>query len=451
MKIYNTKNIRPKIHTIRYSEFKTNFSPEELYDVFADQEYSALLCGKGLEDNSKYAYIGINPLCISSQDKESEIKNPFELFQELIDFYSVKNYEYPMNLWSGIGYFSYDSKKYIEKLPFDVENDLQMSDMEMVFYKDFIIFDLHAEKQYLIQVRTLEADYTDIDEILNFDKKKLRQINVKNDLFCISQSNYESKVNRIIEYIKAGDVYEVNLSHRFDVSFSGDPYALFDELYKINPAPFSAYLSFGDYKIISSSPERFIFADGRNLETRPIKGTIARGKTSDEDEQNKNTLLNSKKDEAELAMIIDLMRNDFGKVCESGSIKVLEHMRAEKFTNVWHLISIIQGQMRGNPDYSELLKATFPGGSITGCPKIRSMEIIDELEDVARNIYTGSIFVANDIRFDSNIVIRTIIAHKNKLYFNVGGAVTYDSIPAKEYQETLYKAGSILKALQIES
>lgn len=422
-----------------------------MYDVFADQRYSALLCGKGLKDNSKYAYVGINPLYISSQDKENEDKDPFKLFQELIDFYSVKKYEYPMNLWGGIGYFSYDSKKYIEKLPFDVEDDLQMPDMEMVFYKDLIIFDLHAKKQYLIQVKTLEADYTNVDEILNFGEKKIRQFNVRNDLFYISQSDYESKVNQIIEYIKAGDVYEVNLSHRLDVSFSGDPYAIFSKLHEINPAPFSAYLSFGDYKIISSSPERFIFADGKNLETRPIKGTIARGKSSNEDEQNKNTLLNSKKDETELAMIVDLMRNDFGKVCEYGSVKVSEHMRVEKFTNVWHLISIIQGQMRKNSNYCELLKATFPGGSITGCPKIRSMEIIDELEDVARNIYTGSIFVANDMCFDSNIVIRTIIAHKNKLYFNVGGAVTYDSIPAKEYQETLDKAGSILKALQIES
>jgi para-aminobenzoate synthetase component I len=422
-----------------------------LYDVFADQEYSALLCGEGLKDNSRYAYIGINPLYISSQNEENRGKDPFQLFQELIDFYSVKKYEYPMNLWSGIGYFSYDSKKYIEKLPFNAKDDLKMPNMEMVFYKDLIIFDLHAKKQYLIQVKTLETDYSDIDKILNFGKKKLRQIDVKNDLFCISQSNYESKVNRIIEYIKAGDVYEVNLSHRFNVSFSGDTYALFDELHKINPAPFSAYLSFGNYKIISSSPERFIFADGETLETRPIKGTIARGKTPNQDEQNKNTLLNSKKDEAELAMIVDLMRNDFGKVCESGSIKVLEHMRAEKFTNVWHLISIIQGQIRKNSNYYDLLKATFPGGSITGCPKIRSMEIIDELEDVARNIYTGSIFVANDMRFDSNIVIRTIIAYKNKLYFNVGGAVTYDSIPAKEYKETLDKAGSILKALQIKN
>jgi para-aminobenzoate synthetase component 1 len=146
-------------------------------------------------------------------------------------------------------------------------------------------------------------------------------------------------------------------------------------------------------------------------------------------------------------MIVDLLRNDLGKVCEYGSVRVLEHRRIEGFSNVWHLISIVEGKIRSGKDYSSLIKACFPGGSVTGCPKIRSMEIIDELETYSRNLYTGMIFVANDVRLDSSIVIRTIVAHSGALYFSVGGAVVYDSIPEREYEETLEKAQSIMKVM----
>jgi para-aminobenzoate synthetase component 1 len=256
------------------------------------------------------------------------------------------------------------------------------------------------------------------------------------------------KVEKIKDYIVKGDVYEVNLSHRCEVPFEGDPYALFQRLYELNPAPFSAYLPFGDHIIISSSPERFLYADKNFIETRPIKGTAPRGKTPDEDMRIKDELARSTKDDAELAMIVDLLRNDLGKVSEYGSVKVREHKRIEKYPNVWHLVSIIEGKLRAEENYGSLLRACFPGGSITGCPKIRSMEIIDELERYTRGIYTGTVFIANNTRFESSIVIRTAIVHKNNLYFNIGGAVVYDSDPEKEYEETLHKAQSIMRALE---
>jgi anthranilate/para-aminobenzoate synthase component I len=432
----------PNISKIRNIQFKTNKSPEEFYANFSKQKYSALLCGKGSKDNSRYAFIGLNPFLIEKTKKDS-----FNKFQELLDFYSVKKYKYPMNLWGGIGYMTYDTAHETEKLPNTVKDNLKMPHMQIAFYKDFIVFDLHKNKQFLIQIKLANDEFTDPDEILHSPPLKIKSFKAKGTLDCCSKENYIQKVNKIKHYIIEGDIYEVNLSHQCQISFFGDPYTIFKELYKINSAPFSAYLPFGEHTIICNSPERFLKVEKDRVETRPMKGTAPRGKTKKTDLKNKCDLFTSMKDAAELSMIVDLMRNDLGKVCEYGSVKVAEHKRIEAYANVWQMISIVKGKLKGN--YGELLEACFPGGSITGCPKIRSMEIIDELEIYNRNLYTGSIFIANDMRMDSNIVIRSMIAHKNKLHFNIGGAVVYDSNPEKEYEETLDKAKSIVKALGI--
>lgn len=437
-------NNLPKIKSVRSTEFETSKSPENFYANFADMSYSAFLCGKGNKDNTRYAFIGLNPFY-----RTKLAVDPFREFQELLYHFSVKEFKYPASLWGGIGYVSYDVCHYIEKLPRTTKNDLKMPDMQIVFYKDMIIYDLLKQKTYLIQVKTEDDDFTDPKTIFNKAESEERHFDfkVKRPVACCSKDKYMKKVDKIIEYIIQGDVYEVNLSHRCKISFKGHPYAVFKKLYNLNPAPFSAYLPFGDHTIISSSPERFLFADEDLVETRPIKGTAPRGKTPEEDFANRAELAASTKDDAELSMIVDLMRNDLGKVSEYGSVKVREHKRIEEYPNVWHLVSIIEGKLRPEENYGSLLRATFPGGSITGCPKIRSIEIIDELEDYRRNIYTGTIFIANDQRFDSNIVIRTAIVHKDSFYFNIGGAVVYDSDPEKEYEETLQKSQSIMKAL----
>jgi para-aminobenzoate synthetase component 1 len=321
--------------------------------------------------------------------------------------------------------------------------------MEMAYYRDFLIFDYRKAKVFLIQTDTGKG-FSDPQKMIElFEKRKARvdTYSVEPPQSCCSREEYMALVEKIINYIIRGDVYEVNLSHRFEAGYQGDPYGLFLKLYQMNPAPFSAYLNFGDNRIISSSPERFLRVEGDWVETRPIKGTIQRGENEEEDLKNRKILANSMKDDAELSMIVDLLRNDLGKVCEYGSVRVKEHKRIEGFSNVWHLISIVEGKLRGEENYASLIRGCFPGGSITGCPKIRSMEIIDELEKYARNLYTGMIFIANDARLDSSIVIRTIVAKKRALYFSVGGAVVYDSSPEREYEETLEKAQSIMKAI----
>jgi len=456
----NFREILPPIKSFQFFPLRQFVEPEIMFSYFWEKSYSSLLCGKGAPDNSRFGYIGINPfLKVSHNGIQAQINfdnreinfafDPFQLFGEILKYYSVKTYPFPISCWGAIGYFSYDAAHFIEKLPRTTIDDLNMPVMEMVYYQDFFLFDYQEKTTFLVQV-DIGNGFNDTRQIMNIAKKGMNPIGgYKVDVpqsYC-SEKEYVLLVKKIIDYIKKGDVYEVNLSHRFEANYQGDPYGIFFNLFRINPAPFSGFLNFGENVIISNSPERFLKVEEDRVETRPIKGTINRGKTEEEDEKNLFSLIHSEKDEAELSMIVDLLRNDLGKVCEWGSIRVREHKRVEGFSNVWHLISIVEGKMRKGEDHASLVRACFPGGSITGCPKIRSMEIIDELERFARNIYTGMIFIGNDYRLDSNIVIRTIIAKKDRLYFSVGGAVVFDSIPEKEYKETIGKAQSIIKAL----
>jgi para-aminobenzoate synthetase component 1 len=256
-------------------------------------------------------------------------------------------------------------------------------------------------------------------------------------------------VQRIKDYIAAGDVYQVNLSQRFETEFGGNPFDLFKTLYDINPAPFYAYIQAGDHTIVSTSPERFLQRIGPRVETRPIKGTRPRGYTAAEDRRMQKSLLESKKDDAELSMIVDLLRNDLGRACAAGTVQVQTHKRIEAYQNVYHLVSDVVGELDRGKDSVDLIKATFPGGSITGCPKIRSMEIIDELEPHRRHIYTGSIgYISFHQTMDLSIAIRTATVYDKKLFLSVGGGIVYDSDPADEYDETLHKGRTFTEVLK---
>jgi len=262
------------------------------------------------------------------------------------------------------------------------------------------------------------------------------------------KSEYLVAVKKIIQYLTAGDIYQANLSQRFETGFSGNAYALFLALFQRNPAPFFSFIQAGDHQIVSTSPERFVRQMGRQVETRPIKGTITRGATSEEDAKNGEMLSASTKDDAELTMIVDLMRNDLSKVTTHGSVKVVEHKRLEPYDNVFHLVSVVQGTLCPSSTGMDLLKACFPGGSITGCPKIRAMEIIDELEPVKRHVYTGSIgYISFHDTMDLSIAIRTATIRENRIFFSVGGGIVYDSDPEKEFQETLDKGQTIMETL----
>lgn len=343
------------------------------------------------------------------------------------------------------GYLAYDLKDRIENLP-NTCIDQNLPDLYLCAPSLLFIHDRHTNNVEKILIET-DAAVKSVLPAQAFSNQTF-SIDIGGFSSNFSKSEYVEAVERIIEYIKAGDIYQVNLSQRVSSGFKGSPYSLFVKLFEKNPAPFFAFINAGDHQIISTSPERFIKQDGDSIETRPIKGTIERGKSSIEDNELGVSLLNSKKDDAELSMIVDLMRNDFGKVAVGGTVKVKEHKRLEPYDNVFHLVSVVEAELAPDKSGVDLIRATFPGGSITGCPKIRSMEIIDELESVKRHVYTGSIgYISFHHSLDLSIAIRTAVVADGKIGFSVGGGIVFDSDPEKEYEETLHKGKTIMETL----
>ena len=265
-----------------------------------------------------------------------------------------------------------------------------------------------------------------------------------------SREGYENAIKRLIEYMKAGDIYVMNMTRRIMADGIGDPYQVFRYLREHNPSPFGAYLSFGEYRIVCASPERFLRVRNGIVETSPIKGTRKRGTTPEEDRRLRQELAESEKDKSELLMIVDLERNDLNRVCVPGSVKVPRMYYIESFATVHHLISDVTGKLRPECSAVDLLDAAFPGGSITGAPKYRAMEIIEEQENSSRGLYTGTIgYLGLDGNCDFNIVIRTAVCRNGSCTIGAGGGITVESDPEFEYEETNQKAAALMEALRM--
>ena len=264
----------------------------------------------------------------------------------------------------------------------------------------------------------------------------------------MAREDFMARVERAQEYIAAGDIYQVNLSHRFAASWpGGDPFAFYSQLRRCSPAPHAAFLSLNGRCILSSSPELFLEIDGRQIRTRPIKGTRPRRTDPQEDARSARELVASPKERAELIMITDLERNDLGRVCEFGSVTASEVLKLERFAQVFHMVSTVEGRLRADVDHVAALRACFPGGSITGAPKKRAMDIIAELEPVSRGLFTGAIgYFGFNGASQFNIAIRTVVIENGEAHFHVGAGIVADSQPAAEWQETLDKAAGILLA-----
>jgi len=266
----------------------------------------------------------------------------------------------------------------------------------------------------------------------------------------MTEADYKSGVHRIHEYIAAGDIYQVNLTQRYSASVSGGSlFSLYRYLREEAPAPLSVWMQLGEREILSSSPETFLRMSGRYVETRPIKGTRPRFDDQEADQASARDLLSSEKENAELIMITDLERNDLGKVCEYGSVRVADMLALEKLEHVYHLVSTVTGSLREDVDHLDALKASFPGGSITGAPKKRAMEIIAELEPVPRGLYTGAVgYIGFNGESQFNIPIRTLVRDGDALHYHVGAGIVADSDPREEYEETLHKAKGIRLAIE---
>ncbi|MBU1037531.1 MAG: aminodeoxychorismate synthase component I, partial [Candidatus Omnitrophica bacterium] len=314
------------------------------------------------------------------------------------------------------------------------------------FYDSVVIYDNLKKRSYVSRLGISKKPFAGHDAAPR--NSTPRRISCKGLKSNFTKRSYIDAVRTAKRYIKKGDIYQVNISQRFKAKLSGDPFDLYARLRRCSPAPFASYLNFNDVAILSSSPERFLLKRGDYIETRPIKGTRPRGASPSLDAALETELKHSAKDMAEHIMIVDLERNDLGRICKYGSIRPTESVVIEKYANVSHLVSTVAGTLKKGKDPVDCLIAAFPGGSITGAPKIRSMEIIDELESVKRSVYTGAIgYIGFDGNMDTSIVIRAFIAKGNDIYFQVGGGIVADSDPEKEYEETLHKAAGAMQAL----
>jgi para-aminobenzoate synthetase component I len=382
------------------------------------------------------------------------------------------------------GLFGYDLCHHIERLPRPGRDEFRTPDLAVGFYDWVVAFDHSQRRAWIISTGLPETEpsrrrqralrrlravhnflasggrkppvgwqkqgaYAPRSPILLAPTGLYPLPNFPGVFSNFDRAGYLAAVRRAIEYIHAGDCFQVNLSQRLLHRATLAPLELYHRLRKCNPAPFAGYFDLGDFAIASASPERFLRVENGRVETRPIKGTRPRGSTPEEDERQRDDLLRSAKDRAENVMIIDLLRNDLGRVCAYGSVQVETVCRLESYRTVHHLVSEVVGSLRPELGAIDLLRAAFPGGSVTGAPKVRAMEIIAELEPTARGSYCGSLgYIGFDGSMDMSILIRTCTLGRGWIQFPVGGGIVADSTPESEYEETLHKAAGLLRALR---
>ena len=447
--------------------YKLKTEPFNIFEALKNEKNCFFLDSSLNYDYSlgRYSFLGIDPFYILT----TKDRDPLEQLRELLDKYKISACgNSPPFLAGAVGYFGYDLGFSLEdKLKKIPREDFGIPTCFFGFYNTIIGIDHLKRLLYLCSTGFPEKNYRLAKSLadLNFkkvyrlvsrantcrenadrDKLKATALGLKSNF---SRQDYFSAVNQAKRYIKAGDIYQVNLSQRFQAETALSASQIYRRLRKISPSYFSAYFDAGDFQIISSSPERFLSLGKDKVITRPMKGTRPRSKDKLKDSRLKKELLESAKDKAELVMIVDLERNDLGKVCSYDSIKVDSLRELEEYSTVFQTTATVSGCLHKDRDRMDLLRASFPGGSITGCPKIRAMEVIEELEPDRRLIYTGSLgYLSFSGGMDFNILIRTILKKDNKVYFGVGGGIVADSEPEKEYQETLVKARAMIEALK---
>ena len=417
---------------------------------------------------------------IRNPESEMQFGNPWHILDALMaQFELLDEIDLPFPLGGAFGFWGHDLKDFTEpKLPRRAANDLELPDCHVGFYDSLVVFDHRLGKTWIASTG-LRADgsrsETRAKEQLKFWQKKLTAENegsagsplpaeplVVNErraqnyaprpLSNLTRADFLDAVHRAQRYIRAGDIYQVNLSRRLTAPSERSGWDFFQRLAAVSPAPFSAFLDAGDFQIASSSPEQFLRLSGAHIVTRPIKGTRPRAADPTRDAQLAYELQTSAKELAELVMITDLLRNDLGKVCEFGTVRVPELAKLEKFAQVQHLVSTVEGRLRPDVTHFAAFASCFPGGSVTGAPKFRALEIIDELEPLARGPYCGAIgYLGFNRESQLSIAIRTAICKDGLAHFNVGAGIVADSDPAAEYEETLAKAAGFLAALNLES
>jgi para-aminobenzoate synthetase component I len=468
-------------------EFATAHTPESLLERVQGDGAVLLRTGSFDSPQSRYSFVAARPFlttrsfgsrCEFSHSASSTVEagkytqfgNPWKILEGLMARYELLDEpDLPFPLGGCFGYWGYDLKEFLEtRLPRRAVNDLELPGCQVGFYDSLVAFDHQLDKTWIISTG-LGADGSRSEdraaEQLEFWREQIqncafpplphasRPSPLASSLASnLSRAEFIARVEQAREYIRSGDIYQVNLSHRLSAECGLSGWDFFQRLAAVSPAPFSAYLDCGDFQVVSSSPELFLRLSGSHILTRPIKGTRPRSADADRDAQLTYELQTSPKEMAELVMITDLLRNDLGRVCEFGSVLVPELVRLERHPQVQHLVSTVEGRLRNDVSHFGAFASCFPGGSITGAPKIRAMEIIDELEPVTRGPYTGALgYLGFNRESQLAIAIRTAVCREGTAYFHAGAGIVADSIPEAEYEETLAKAAGFLAALNLQN
>lgn len=417
------------------------------------------------QKNGQYSYIALNPyLIFKSKGEKIELfkknkkiikkGNPIKILEEIILAKKIKRKKNWPLFYSGcVGYFGYNIANFLEPGLFKIKNDdLNLPDIYLIFPSDILFFD-HKNK---------------VLKLISKNKKNFKKIINKISLSsCLNYPNlgfypslddkyksnftfekYKKAIAKCKKYIKTGHSFQIKISQRFKTKIKQDPWEIYKKLRKINPTPYAAYLNFENCILVSNSPEHLIKVEQGNIETRPIGGTYPRGKNLSQDKKNIKKFIQDAKENSEHKMLIDLERNDLGKISKFGSIQVNEKMTIEKYSHLFHIVSNIKGKLQKGKSIFDCFKAMFPGGTITGCPKIRTMQIINKIEPVARGPYTGSIgFMNFSNEMNLNIIIRTLIIKSRTGYIQAGGGIVAESNAKEEYDETINKAKAIFRAI----
>ncbi len=437
-----------------------------LFDAIANRSWAVFLdSGSESGRQGRYDIISCDPyqtivthagttICTDRTGRHESSEDPFALLKKRLPEPSDSLLPPPFH-GGALGCFSYDLGRYLERLPDQAAHEDGAPDMALGIYDWALVVD-HQEKCSWIASAGHDSSTAKVwpDLLALFSTPpppaESAAFRVTGPLRSnLNRQQYARAFSKIQRYIREGDCYQVNLAQRFSIPTEGNPWLAYKQLRKLSSAPFSAYMNLPGMQVLSNSPERFLKVQERKVESQPIKGTIARLKDPQEDARQVETLRQSRKDQAENLMIVDLLRNDLSKSCEPSSVKVPKLFDIESFATVHHLVSTVEGVLQSDKSAIELLRGSFPGGSITGAPKLRAMEIIEELEPHRRGVYCGAVgYIGFDGNMDTNIAIRTLTHINGQLRFSAGGGIVADSDMALEYQETYDKVAAILDVLR---
>ncbi len=462
-------------------------TPVSVYlKVRNESPYSFLLESiEGGEKISRFSFIGFNPFSIfviknSSYEIQtrhpdvtvlpnlvSGIQHPVEALRKIFSHYKTVDMPGLPRLASGaIGYFGYETIQLIENIPSANVDELKVDDAQLMFLDTLFVFDNIKRKLMLVSNAYVPSGASDQEMRTEYEKAKSEIMNMRRILSdavppdspkpvigpleeSISKPDFEAMVKKAIAYIVEGDVFQVLPSHRLKRTYDGDPFSIYRLLRVINPSPYMYFFSFNGFHIAGTSPELLVRVENGTVETRPLAGTRKRGASAEEDTALEQDLLNDPKERAEHLMLIDLGRNDIGRISEYGNVEVTEYMQIEKYSHVMHIVSNVKGKLRNDVTAIDAFFSCFPAGTLSGAPKIRAMEIIAELEPVKRGIYGGAIgYLDFSGNLDSCIAIRTAVIKDGYVYFQAGAGIVYDSVPEKEYIETMIKMDAVIRAVE---